>query len=197
MATDPATRLLDELVASNPNGFRLDRLPPSLQTMTIDDVDAAVSSLEQRHLISVQNHTNRLVPGRTYKTVGLVNVNSYPIHETIRVGDLELPRMIAGDTVGGSDLNTTIETIAKIDEYSRRRNEELLVRLTRRYWANTATVLGTFLAVFALILRSSEPLVVDDRGPRDLFLLKLAEVAPLAIVLALFVIATYVLLRKI
>lgn len=192
----PRDTLLRELIERNPSGFRLDRLPPALRGIALDDLERAISDLTDEGLVRVGHHTNERVRGREYRSVALSDVTKYPIRDTIRVGDTDFPRMIAGDIAGGEDLNAFIERLAEYEATLKRRIAELAALMTRRYWVNTATLLGAFVAVFALVLRSSEPLLVDDRGWSEVLQLKFAEIAPLALVLLIFIGALHLLLRR-
>jgi hypothetical protein len=164
--------------------------------MSPEQVERAVEDLLAENLIRVTTHENPFVPGRRSRTVTLSDNAAYPIDDTIAIGERRYPRMIAGDTVGGEDLNGFIEVMGEVEEEGRKRIEQATERLMRRYWVNTAGLLGLFVAVFALILRASEPVMAGGLSAKDMFMLKSAEVGPLAIVLLLFVVALYLVSRS-
>lgn len=183
-------KVLQELIERNPNGFRLDRLPKPLQSLSHDEIKAAIEELEADGVAETMKTTNRIV-GRDYLIVKLSDISRYPIVETLNVNGREYPRMVAGDTLGGDDLNFFVEVVGEIEQRADEQLDAAVRRLTRRYWVTTSGLFSALLAVFALILRASEPFDVAGLGAREVLLLKAAELGPLAIVLFLFVALTY------
>jgi len=137
MSDRPRDLVLSELIRLCPNGFRLDRLPRRLRSLRDADIEEAASELEAEGLATIKHHQNAFVSGRQFRTIGLSD-NSHSISEVVQFGDHEYPRMIAGDMVGGEDLNGVLEVMGEIAQDGRDRIERVSSQLTRRYWVNTA-----------------------------------------------------------
>ena len=159
--------------------------------------EQALDALVEQKRVTSREQQNAEVVGRVYKVYSLTDPNAYPIRETITIGGIEFPRMISGDIVGGEDLNVYSEALAAYDAKIKSQMEDLATDLTRRYWANIAVLFALFVAVFALILRVSDPIVIQ--GSTDA--LKVAQMSaarllPLAGILLVFPILIWWIVRK-
>ena len=145
--------------------------------------------LEKDYKIIVTNWNNSIVPGRVI-TKFKANIDYIELNEeVILIGDVEFPRIFLGYPSDPEVINDFIESLASYDSRIESRISKLTSELTRKYWANLATVFGLFVAVFALILKSSEPIIIHEHVSYwDVFFYKSSELAPLAIILFTFVI---------
>ena len=190
-------RVLDVLISRAPNGLQLSSFRRILTDLTDQKILTALETLSQNGRVIPKTHTNQFIPGRVNIFYSLPSPTQYPMHDTIRIGDVEFPRFFHGDMADAEDINIFAEAMAEYDSKIVRRIGDLAATLTRRYWTNIATLFGLFVALFALILRASEPIALQASiTPKDLFFLKVAELLPLAIILFLFVVALHFLLRK-
>jgi len=106
--------------------------------------------------------------------------------------------MIHGDVAGAEDLNVYSEALAAFDAKIESRIETLAANLTRRYWANISILFALFVAVFALILRTSDPIVIQGSySAWDLAQMSAARLLPLAVILLVFPLLIWWFIRKI
>jgi hypothetical protein len=191
-------RVFDAIVSRAPNSLRLNVLKRLLPDISEERILEALNTLRERDVVVLREHPNTFIPGRVIRSYGLADPTKYPMKESISIGGVEFPRAFHGDMAGAEDLNSFVEAIAQYDATIEKRIGELAASMTRRYWINIATIFALFVAVFALILRASEPLRIDATiTPVELLYLKAAELLPLALVLFLFILVLWLLLRRI
>lgn len=193
-----AQQVFQALVSRAPNGMRLPHIRRLLPSMSEEQILEALDSLVQQQRVEVRNNPNQFVPGRVITSYALADPTSYPMRETIMIGGVEFPRAFHGDMAGAEDLNAFTEAIAEYDAKIEGRIADLAAALTRRYWANIATLFALFVAVFALILRAADPLMIQGTAdPVTLVILSTARLLPLALILFVFAILMWLLLRRI
>jgi hypothetical protein len=189
--------LLSVLISRNPNGMRLENLRRLLEGLSDEEIQRAAEGLVGRGVLEIVEQPNARVPGRVIRTYILTDPSKYPIRETIVVGGLEFPRAFHGDVAGAEDLNAFIEAIAEYDATVKDRVSDLVDDLTRRYWVNMASLLGLFVAVFALIITGTQTVSATTQGStHDLFWHNVAALGPLAVVLIGFVFLLRLFLRR-
>lgn len=190
-------KVFEVLVDHAPNGMRLPHLKRRLPTIPEEQILEALNALAQKGRVAIQEAPNQRVPGRTITSYSLTNSIAYPMRETITIGGVEFPRAFNGDLTGAEDLNALSEAIAEYDAKIESRITDLAASMTRRYWANIATLFALFVGVFALILRATDPVVIDvSADPWRVAYFHAAKLVPLAVVLFGFVFATWISLRK-
>ncbi len=186
------------LVSYAPNGMRLIHLRVYLSDMTEELIEQALDTLIEQGRVISRDSTNEMVTGRTYKFYSLTNPEAYPMKEFISIGGVDFPRMIQGDVVGAEDLNVYSEALAVFDAKIENRITNLAADLTRRYWANIAILFALFVAVFALILRASDPVLIEGSDSAwKLAQMSMARLLPLAVILLVFPILIWLFVRKI
>lgn len=195
-------RVFEILIEHAPNGLRVAHFKTTFQLLdqeaSEEEILESLHALETRGLVTLKRQQNPIYPNRYIEFWSLTNPTQYPIREEKAVGDVQFARSISGDLVGAEDLNMFIEVMSKYDENVEKRVSDLASEMTRRYWANIAALLGVFVAVFALILRSTEPLLhISSSSAWVAFKMSLAIVSPLAIVLVAFVLILWLVMRKI
>ncbi len=189
--------VLRTLVDSAPNGMRLIHFRVQLPNMRDELIEQALDTLIEQKLVILNETPNTLVPGRTFRVFSLADPGAYPMRETITIGSVEFPRMIQGDVVGAEDLNIYSEALAAYDARIENRIEKLASDLTRRYWANIAILFALFVAVFALILRVSDPIIIQGSDDAwKLAQMSAARILPLAVIVLVFPILIWLFVRK-
>ena len=186
--TKDADALLQVLIAHSPNAMRLALLRPLMKSFTDDRITAAASVLESRGLIAISEHPNPNLPGRAVKRFTLSDTSRYPLRETIRIGEIDFPRMLDGDRVQAEDVNGLTEAVERYNNTLESRIKDLSQELLTRYWGNVAVLLGLFVAVFALIITGAQTVTTTASGSTlHLFWRNVAALTPLAVVLLGFV----------
>jgi hypothetical protein len=137
--------------------------------------------------------------GRAVRYFSLPSFSNVAIRESIRIGDSEVPRVLSESSVKylPENLNETVERMSEFAGGLERRFEEILRKQLREYWATIVTVFGVFVAIIALVT-ASLPRIATGPSQRfwDVLWLNLAQVIPVALVLALFVIALFLVVRR-
>jgi len=198
MAKRRENRVFQVLVSRAPNGLRLPHLKRLIPDLTEEAILQALAGLMKKGQVVPLESKNAFIPGRVISVYALSKPTQFPMKDTITIGGVEFPRSFHGDVVGAEDLNALIEAIAEYDATIETRITDLAAALTRRYWVNIATIFALFVAVFALILRTAEPLpVLPETTPLALLFMKAAELIPLAVVLFGFVVVLWLVLRMI
>lgn len=189
--------VLAQITKRLPNNIRLNTLEQKLPEYSIDEILNAVSSLEKDDKIIVSNQENANVPGRIITRFKANNIFYELNEEVITIGGVEFPRIFNGDPGDPEDINVFVEALASYDSKIESRISTLTSELTQKYWANLATIFGLFVAIFALILKSSEPIIINyNVSHSDVFLYKAAQLAPLAIILFCFVVVLRFALKR-
>ena len=165
--------------------------------MTEKHILEALEYLEHEKTVVVRNNKNNAVPDRIITHYALTDPRPYPIRETITVGEVEFPGMIHGDLAGAEDLNIFSESLAEYDSKMEGRITDLAAAMTRRYWTNIAILFALFVAVFAFILRATDPIVIEgSEDAAKLALTSTARLLPLAGILFGFVLSMWWLVRR-
>jgi hypothetical protein len=190
-------KVFETLVSRAPNGLRLPHLRRLLPSLTEEQILTSLNVLVECGRVEIKQAPNRFVPGRVITSYTLVDPTAYPIRETITIGGVEFPRAMHGDLAVAEDLNAFTEAIAEYDAKVETRIAELASSMTRRYWGNLATLFALFVGVFALILRATDPIAIEPSvDPWTVAGIYAARLIPLAAVLFMFVLGTWVVIRK-
>jgi len=112
-----------------------------------------------------------------------------PVRDTIRIGNLELPRLLS-DSQASLFPEVFNESLEQVADYARdleKRFGALVRKQQRKYWANVASLFGVFISVLALILVGLPKITTNPNLPFwAVVQLNLAQVLPIAAVLAIF-----------
>jgi len=185
------------LISFAPNGMRLAHLRIHLTDMQEELMEQALDALIEQKRVTSREEKNGMVAGRVHKIYSLTDPDAYPMRETITIGGIEFPRMIQGDVAGAEDLNVYSEALAAYDAKIKSQIAALAADLTRRYWANIAVLFALFVAVFALILRVSDPIVIQGSAEAlKVAQMSAARLLPLAVILFVFPILIWWIVRK-
>ena len=188
------------LIERVPNPVRLDMIERLLPQYTPEEVNEAIIALEKvDKKIKSRRHANAIVPNRVIVAYELVNALDYPMKETFALGDQIFQRYFIGDMAGAEDMMEKFEALQSYLKSLEQKYADLTNEMTKRYWLNMITLFGLFISVFALIIKGSDPIVVDATLPIDPWLLvqlKVAQLFPLALILFAFIIILRLLLTK-
>ena len=118
----------------------------------------------------------------------LPSYDHIPVREYVAIGQVKVPRMLAGDTARSEDVNIFFEVLAKrlieIEAEAQTRFDEKL----KSYWGNIVTLFGAFIGVFALIVGFLKTVPFEPNSNFwSVFVLSSAQVIPLALILGGFV----------
>jgi len=188
--------ILQALIDRVPNGIKLHGLERLFPDSSSDELGNALEKLIDQGLILHQPIENKSVPGRILHAYRLTDNTKYPVRQTYTIGGIEFPRLMYGDLVGAEDFLEIFETLDQYSKSLEKRFEDLTSKMTRKYWINMATLFALFISVFSLVIKASEAFTITSSTTyRDLFLFKLAELSPLAIILFAFIIMLRLILR--
>ncbi len=113
-----------------------------------------------------------------------------PVRETIKVGDLELPRLFS-DAAANLFPEIYNEALERLAEYTRTQEDrftKLVDRQERKYWANVVALFGVFISVLSLIIVGLPKITTDPSLPFWCVVrLNLAQLLPVAVLLMIFV----------
>lgn len=197
MSTKAENAILGLLTARVPNLVSETIIRARLSGYTVTELDDALSKVADSDKIEVQVDA-RKISGGPVRFYRFIVDGDFPVTETIRVGDFEVPRLMA-DSKAALLPETFNEAVEQLAEHSRTL-EDRFVKLVqseqRRYWGNVAGLFGIFVSVLALILVGLPKIATDpDLSFWQVVFVNLAQVLPIAVVLALFVLAVRFVIR--
>ncbi len=185
------TRILRVLVDRVPNYVAEVTLRSRLPDAAPDELAATLAELVAANQAETQVDQRPAV-GQPVTYYRLKARDGLPIRETIKVGDVELPRLLSDSSPALFPENFN-EALEQLSEHSRRledRFQRLVAGEQRRYWANVVGIFSVLVSVLALILAGLPKITTDPSLPFWLIVkVNLSQLLPLAIVLALLVVA--------
>ncbi len=188
--------VLDILVSRAPNGIRFETFQRKLPHLALEEILNATNSLVLKGLVSREEFRNSFT-GQILVFIKLAEPSKYPIRHTIKIGSQEFPRFMQGDMAGAEDVNEPLEALAEYVQDLEKRFVQISNEQTQRYWGNTITLFGLFLAVFTLILSAIPKIQIDSTWSFEQVLwLNTATILPQFIVLVVFVIALRLIFRR-
>ena len=128
--------------------------------------------------------------GIMFRGYGLPSYEHIPIRRTIKLGDRFVPRILRTDLVGLSleDINEAIETLSEHFGFLGEQYTEQFKKEIRKQWGNLIAIFGIFVAIFSFIIvtlpRMNFPAPYHFG---NIFLASVAQVLPVALILAIFV----------
>lgn len=186
------SRVLRVLSHRNPNWVPVWIIYRELAEVDQATIDQALQALEQskrvtRFAESVNLQHDPVVAFQ------LADPASHGERETIELGEFSIPRMRANDSVSTFPevFNYAVENLARhaleIDAAARERSQ----REQREFWGTMVSVFSVFASVIALIVTGfrTTPSTISGNFC-DVLLLQVAELGPIALVLAGFVFLT-------
>jgi len=188
-----STKVEDEivrlLIERAPNAVNEGILRRSLSEYGEAAVTATLEELVQSNRI-VEQTDPRTAIGRPLRYYQLSSFQGIPIQENIKVGDVEVPRLLSIAGVGyfPEDFNEAVGRLAEHSAGLEKRFGELVRKEQRAYWGNIVSIFGVFVAILAFVLVGM-PKITTDPSLAFWEVVKLngAQLLPLAFILALFV----------
>jgi len=120
----------------------------------------------------------------------LKSYDGIPIRRTIKIGDIEVNRILRVDSVESSleDINEAVERLAEYSDSLEDVFHEKYKKETNRYYANIITLFGLFVGVFSLIIVALPRInMPENLSFCNVFLTNVAQILPIALVLAIFI----------
>lgn len=132
---------------------------------------------------------------RYFKIKGFDNI---PHRETIKVGEVEVPRQLYGASpyLWPEEFNEAVERLADYTASLEKKFSDLVRKEQQKYWQNIVGIFGIFVAVLAFILVGLPKIQTNLTLPFwEVIIFNLAQVLPLAVVLAIFVLVLRLIIR--
>lgn len=172
--------ILKQFINSAPNTLTVKSIKRKLPNVPSDTIDKFLKSLlDKGALFSRDEGVYRL---SSYKNI--------PIREYISFGDFQIPRLLDNTTARAEDINYLIESLASYVLTLQKQSEKRILDERNKYWVDTITFFGLFIAIFSLIIGFKDNIKITDPsiGYGKIFLYRLVQISPLAIVLFVFII---------
>jgi hypothetical protein len=143
MSTKVEDEIVRLLIERAPNAVNEGILRHSLSEHSEAAVTAALENLVQTNRI-VEQTDPRVAIGRPVRYYQLRSYQSIPITEKIKVGDVEVPRLLSVAAVAffPEDFNEVVGGLAEYSAGLEKRFGELVRKEQRAYWGNIACFLG-------------------------------------------------------
>lgn len=118
------------------------------------------------------------------------SLGNYPISTEIEVAGIKVPRLIDGDRPRAEDVNSLIHAVHKIIDAKTKQLEQRMEEQNRKYWGVLITIFALFVSLFSIINVGVKPALFAAElslSPMSLVFQSLLNIAPLTVVLLLFV----------
>jgi hypothetical protein len=163
-----------------------------------EEMRDALRGLAERDIIETRDdpHPATGSPEIYYRPKRLDGI---PIRTTIRIGDTDIPRLLSDSkpSLFPETLNEQVEALAEYAANLEKRFADLVRQELKEYWATMVGILGVVVAILALVIAGLPKIQTDPTLPFfRVVLLNLAQLLPLAIVLALLVLTLHWVVRK-
>jgi len=147
------SEVLNLLIEKNPNYVSELSIKNRIKKFDSDVIDSAISALLESGEID-KKIDERKISGNPVSFYCIKDKSRYPIRETIRVGDVEVPRLISDSQIGlfPEILNEQLEHLADYTRNLEKRFLEIIQKEQRKYWANVLGIFGALLSILALVL---------------------------------------------
>jgi len=191
------SEVLNLLIEKNPNYVSELSIKNRIKKFDSDVIDSAISALLESGEID-KKIDERKISGNPVSFYCIKDKSRYPIRETIRVGDVEVPRLISDSQIGlfPEILNEQLEHLADYTRNLEKRFLEIIQKEQRKYWANVLGIFGALLSILALVLVGLPKIQTDPSlSFWQVVEYNFAQLLPIAIVLALFAIVLRLIIR--
>ncbi len=198
MRGKPEDQILKILIDRNPNYVAKETfiriLSKKFNLIQLDDAFKAL--LESKR---IKSHVDpRKISGSPITYYRINDPSLYPVRPSIGLGDMDVPRLLsdANPTYLPETLNEQIELLADYTDILEKRFIKLVEKQQRRYWSNLIVIFGALLSVMALVITGLPKITVSSTMTfKEVLLVNSAQVLPIALVLALFVIVLRIIIR--
>lgn len=126
---------------------------------------------------------------KAYRITG-ESLGDYPISTEIEAAGIKVPRLIDGDRARAEDVNSLIHAVNRIIDANAKQLEHRMEEQNRKYWGALVTIFALFVSLFSIINVGVKPVLFAAElslSPMSLVLQSLLNIAPLTVVLLLFV----------
>lgn len=164
-----------------PNSLTVDNLISLIQGESVKNIEACLKQLVEEKVIEERD-------GEVKKDYKLISYKNIPSKQYMNINGIKVPRLLAKDHIRPEDVNIYFESLANKLTSIERTTEERINEKLKEYWANIIILFGVFIGLFSLIITFVEK--VELKGGEsflNVLLLNVAQVIPLAVVLAGFV----------
>ncbi len=178
------------LIERAPNFVGVNTILQRVVTGIPEDVLVALEALRERDLVEKQTDP-REETGYPEDFFRLKNLTGVPIRTHIRVGDIDVPRLMSDSRANlfPETFNESVERLAEYASSLEKRFEQIVQQELRRYWSTFVGIVGVMIAVFSFILVGLPRITTDTSlGFWEIVQTNLAQLVPVAVVLALFVV---------
>ena len=118
------------------------------------------------------------------------SLGNYPIITEIEAAGIKVPRLIDGDRARAEDVNSLIHAVNKIIDANAKQLEQKMEEQNRKYWGALVTIFALFISLFSIINVGVKPALFAAElslSPMSLVFQSIVNIAPLTVVLLLFV----------
>ena len=127
---------------------------------------------------------------RTVYRITDESLADYPINTEIEAAGIKVPRLIDGDMARAEDVNSLIHAVNRIIDAKTKQLEHRMEEQNRKYWGALITIFALFVSLFSIINVGVKPALFATElslSPMSLVFQSLLNIAPLTVVLLLFV----------
>lgn len=127
------------------------------------------------------------------------SLGDYPISTEIEAAGIKVPRLIDGDKGRAEDINALIHAVNRIIDANTKQLEHRMEEHIRKYWGALITIFALFVSLFSIINVGVKPALFAAElslSPMSLVFQSFLNIAPLTVVLLLFVWLLYRILGK-
>ena len=181
--------VLTLLIDRAPNFVSVNTILNRVATGTPEDIRGALESLRERNLVEKLTDP-REQTGYPEDFFRLKNLTGVPIRTHIRVGDVDVPRLMSDSRANllPEVFNESVERLAEYAGSLETRFKDIVQKELRQYWSSFVGIVGVMIAVFSLIIVGLPRIKTDTAlGFWEIVWTNAAQLVPIAVVLALFV----------
>ena len=177
------------LIERAPNPVSNTIIENRLNDLETNEVENALDELQKEGRIEnpMQMSGEGPYAANYYK---LKSYNGIPIRRTIKIGDIEVNRILRVDSVESSleDINEAVERLAEYSDSLEDIFYEKFKKEMNRYWANIIILFGLFIAIFSLIIVALPRInMPENMSFFNILLTNTAQILPITLVLAIFI----------
>ena len=198
MRGKPEDQILKILIDKNPNYVAKETVIRILsKKFSPTQLDEAFKALVDCKKI-ISRVDPRKLTGLPITYYRIKDPSLYPVQPSIRLGNMDIPRLPcdADPRYLPEVLNEQIELLADYTDSLEKRFIKLVKKQQRRYWANLLGIFAALLSVMALVITGLPKITVPSTMTfKEVFLVNSAQVLPIALVLALFIIVLRIIIR--
>ena len=191
--------------------FFYDRAPNSVieDHILLEFVDVQPSALLENlaklvtagFLLTEISPPNSRFPALSRKSYRITDdsLGDYPIRTEIEAAGVRVPRLIDGDKTRAEDVNSLIHAVNRIIDAKTQQLENRMDEQNRKYWGALITIFALFVSLFSIINVGVKPALFAAElslSPMSLVYQSFLNIAPLTVVLLLFVWLLHRILRK-